>query len=128
ARELHAGLCGLDRGRGRRGRAAAAVLRGPRRLRANSRVHAVGDGAPWIVGQIEPQFADQGRYLIDFNHVCEYLGAASAAIAPDPDARDGWMETQKEALKDGRLDAVLRALAGHCEPPEAGDERAPVRT
>jgi hypothetical protein len=38
------------------------------------------------------------------------------------------METQKEALKDGRLDAVLRALAGHCEPPEADDEHAPART
>jgi hypothetical protein len=95
---------------------------------ANSRVHAVGDGAPWIVGQIEEQFGDQGCYLIDFYHVCEYLGAASAAIAPDPGARDAWMETQKEALKDGRLDAVLRALAGHCEPAEADDEHAPVRT
>ena len=71
---------------------------------------------------------DQGCYLIDFYHVCEYLGAASAAIAPDPVARDAWMEAQKEALKDGRLDAVLRALAGHCEPPEADDEHAPVRT
>ena len=95
---------------------------------ANSRVHAVGDGAPWIVGQIEQQFGDQGCYLIDFYHVCEYLGAASAAIAPDPVARDAWIETQKEALKDGRLDAVLQALAGHCEPPEADDEHAPVRT
>jgi hypothetical protein len=95
---------------------------------ANSRVHAVGDGAPWIVGQVEQQFGDQGSYLIDFYHVCEYLAAASAAIAPDPVARDGWMETQKEALKGGRLDAVLRALAGHCEPPEADDEHAPVRS
>jgi hypothetical protein len=86
---------------------------------ANSQVHAVGDGAPWIVGQIEEQFGDQGRYLIDFYHVCEYLAAASEAIAPDPAARRAWMETHKEALKDGRLDAVLRALAGHCEPPEA---------
>ena len=59
---------------------------------ANSRVHAVGDGAPWIVGQIEQQFGDQGRYLIDFYHVCEYLAAASAAIAPDPVARHAWME------------------------------------
>ena len=75
---------------------------------ANSRVHAVGDGAPWIVGQIEQQFGDQGCYLIDFYHVCEYLGAASAAIAPDPVARDAWIETQKEALKDGRLDASCR--------------------
>ena len=95
---------------------------------ANSRVHAVGDGAPWIVGQIEQQFGDQGCYLIDFYHVCEYLGAASAAIAPDPAARSAWMETQKEALKGGRLDAVLRALVGHCEPPEADDQHAPVRT
>ena len=46
----------------------------------------------------------------------------------DPVARDAWIETQKEALKDGRLDAVLQALAGHCEPPEADDEHAPVRT
>ncbi len=95
---------------------------------ANSRVHAVGDGAPWIVGQIEQQFGDQGRYLIDFYHVCEYLAAASEAIAPDPAARSAWMETQKEALKGGRLDAVLRALAGCCEPPEVDDEHAPVRT
>ncbi len=95
---------------------------------ANSRVHAVGDGAPWIVGQVEEQFGDQGRYLIDFYHVCEYLGAASEAIAPNPAARSAWMETQKEALKGGRLDAVLRALAGHCEPPEVDDEHAPVRT
>ncbi len=95
---------------------------------AGSRVHAVGDGAPWIVGQIEEQFGDHGRYLIDFYHVCEYLAAASAAVAPDPVARSLWMETQKDALKSGRLDAVLRALAGHCEPPEVDDERAPVRT
>ncbi len=95
---------------------------------ANSRVHAVGDGAPWIVGQVEEQFGDQGRYLIDFYHVCEYLAAASEAIAPDPAARSAFLETQKDALKGGRLDAVLRALAGHCESPEVDDEHAPVRT
>lgn len=38
------------------------------------------------------------------------------------------METQKEALEGGRLDAVLRALAGHCELPEAGGQSAAVRT
>ena len=94
----------------------------------NSRVHAVGDGAPWIVGQIEEQFGDQGGYLIDFYHVCEYLAAASEAIAPDAAGREVWMETQKDALKGGCLDAVLAALAGHCEPPEVDDKDAPVRT
>jgi hypothetical protein len=92
-----------------------------------SQVHAVGDGAPWIVGQIEEQFGDQGRYLIDFYHVCEYLSEAAAAIWSDAAARKAWIETQKEALKAGRLDAALQALADHCEPTEVDDEQAPVR-
>lgn len=92
-----------------------------------TRVHAVGDGAPWILGQVEEQFGGQGRYLIDFYHVCEYLSAAAAGLAIDAAAREAWIETQKEALKAGRLDAVLQALAGHCEPPEIAGEHAPVR-
>jgi len=93
----------------------------------NSRVHAVGDGAPWIVGQVEAQFGDQGRYLIDFYHVCEYLAAAASGIAIDAATREAWIETQKEALKAGRLDATLQALAGHCERSDVDDEQAPVR-
>ena len=85
---------------------------------ANSRVHAVGDGAPWIVGEIEQQYGDQGCDLIDFYHVCEYLGTASAAIAPDPATRSAWMETQKEALKGGRLDAVYGRLSDIASLPK----------
>ena len=92
-----------------------------------SRVHAVGDGAPWIVGQVEEQFGGQARYLIDFYHVCEYLGAAATAIVADAAARDAWIETQKAALKTGCLDAVLQALAAHGEAPEVEDGAAPVR-
>ncbi len=87
----------------------------------------VGDGAPWIVGQIEQQFGDQGSYLIDFYHVCEYLSPAAKAIAPDATAEKAWMEAQKDALKTGRVDEVLRALAPHREAPEASDDQAPVR-
>ena len=93
----------------------------------DSRLHAVGDGAPWIVGQIEEKFGDQGSYLIDFYHVCEYLSAAAKTIEPEPSARDAWMETQKDALKTGRLDEVLRALVPYCEPPGTSDDQAPVR-
>jgi hypothetical protein len=94
---------------------------------AASRVHAVGDGAPWIVGQIEEQFGDQGEYLIDFYHVCEYLSPAAKAIAPDAAAEKAWMETQKDALKTGRVDEVLGALASHREASEVSDDQAPVR-
>ena len=94
---------------------------------AGSRVHAVGDGAPWIVGQIEGRFGEQGRYLIDFYHVCEYLSAAAKTIAPDAAAATLWMETQKDALKAGRAGAVLKALHLHCESLDVSDEQAPVR-
>ena len=94
---------------------------------ANSHVHAVGDGAPWIVGQVEEQFAAQGSDLIDFYHVCEYLSAAAKAIVPDAAAQQAWMDGQKDALKTGRLDQVLRSLAGHIEPPETDEDSAPVR-
>jgi hypothetical protein len=94
---------------------------------ANSRVHAVGDGAPWIVGQVEEQFGDQGSYLVDFYHVCDYLSDAAKAIAPDAVAREAWMDAQKDALKSGGLDKTLRALARHIEAPEVDDEHAPVR-
>jgi hypothetical protein len=93
----------------------------------NSLVHAVGDGAPWIVSQVEEQFGDQGSYLIDFYHVCEYLSDAAAAIASDAAAKEAWIETHKEALKAGRIETTLQALAGHCEAPEVCDEQAPVR-
>ena len=91
---------------------------------ANSHVHAVGDGAPWIVGQVEKQFGTQGSYLIDFYHVCEYLSAAAKAIAPYEDA---WMDAQKEALKTGRLNQVLAALAPRIEAPDTDNDQAPVR-
>jgi hypothetical protein len=92
-----------------------------------SHVHAVGDGAPWIVGQVDEHFGAQSSYLIDFYHVCEYLSAAAKAIAPDTATLEAWMEAQKEALKTGRLDQVLAALAGHIEAPEIDDDQAPVR-
>jgi hypothetical protein len=94
---------------------------------ADWHVRAVGDGAPWIVGQIEERFGDQGSHSIDFYHVCEYLNAAAKAIAPDAAAAKAWMEAQKDALKTGRVDAVIATLAPHREAPEVADDQAPVR-
>lgn len=93
----------------------------------STRVHAVGDGAPWIVNQVEEQFGDQGGYLIDFFHVCEYLSAAAKAVAPDEAMQKAWVEAQKEGLKAGRLDATLQALADYREASEVEDKNAPVR-
>ena len=29
-------------------------------------LHSVGDGVPWISGQVEKRFGSQGHYLVDF--------------------------------------------------------------
>lgn len=92
-----------------------------------SQVHAVGDGALWIVDQVEAQFGEQGSYLIDFYHACEYLGAAAKAVSPAAAAQNIWMEAQKDALKTGRADSVLQALSLHIEAPDLDDAQAPVR-
>lgn len=74
-----------------------------------SQLHAIGDGAPWIVNQMEMQFGRQGHYLVDFFHVCEYLGEAAKVCASDhPQA---WLDGQKERLKANQAAAVLSALA-----------------
>ena len=96
-------------------------------LGVHSRVHAVGDGASWISAQVEARFGAQGEYLVDFYHVCEYLGAAAAAIEPLPAARAAWLDEQKQRLKTRCADAVLATLAPHREAPHLADENAPVR-
>lgn len=87
-----------------------------------TRVHGVGDGAPWIAEQFDRHFGGQGRYLVDFYHVTEYLAAAAPTCAPRAPA--AWLERQQQRLKTNRLDKVLAALAAHVEPPASPAARA----
>lgn len=91
----------------------------------HTRLHAVGDGAPWIAEQVEAQFGAQGRYLVDYYHVCEYLAAAAPVCAPDD--TDGWLAEQQGRLKANQWRPVLTALLPHREPRAVPDADAPVR-
>lgn len=92
-------------------------------LGERTHVHGVGDGAEWILTQFQEQFGAQGRYLVDFYHVSEYLAAAAAGVHPQqPKA---WLHRQQGRLLENKVAAVLRALAAHFEP-EATPE-TPVR-
>ena len=72
-----------------------------------SRLHALGDGAPWIAHQVDLQFGTQGTYLVDFFHLCEYLGeAAKVCAANDPHA---WLDVQKDRLKVNQVPAILES-------------------
>jgi len=99
-------------------------------MRSVTRIHGVGDGATWIADQFEYQFGTQGRYLIDFYHLCDYLAAAAPACAPEHPA--DWLTVQKARFKSGQLAAVMADLDSHLEPqptPDATHQRqeTPVR-
>jgi hypothetical protein len=87
--------------------------------------HGVGDGAVWIMDQMEKQFGAQGKYLVDLYHLCDYLAEAGKPIAGDDSP--AWMELRKEELKDNRWKDVLEVLKPHLEPDEVPNEQAPVR-
>ena len=89
-----------------------------------TKIHGVGDGAAWIIEQMEAQFGSQAQYLIDFYHVCDYLAAAGEVIAgKDPSA---WMEEKMDWLKDNRWQEVLEALRPSLELATLADSEAPV--
>jgi hypothetical protein len=94
-------------------------------LGANTFVHGVGDGAPWIASQMERHFGEPGRFLLDFYHLCDYLAAASHIC--DPKAPDDWLNQQKKRLKLNHFDAVLKALQPFLEADSLPDQQAPVR-
>ena len=94
-------------------------------LGSNTKVHGVGDGAPWIADQINMVFGLQGSYLIDFYHLCEYLAAAGGTCAPD--TKESWLERQKELMKTNRTSEVLEGLSRHLEPETVPEKNAPVR-
>jgi hypothetical protein len=94
-----------------------------------TKIHGVGDGAPWIAKQFEQRLGSQASYLIDFYHVSEYLAAAAEVVAGAD--KQAWLREQQARLKTNQVEAVLRALRkyqmSHPErrPRPAGEEAEP---
>lgn len=126
-------LC-LARGAGQAGAVYGVTLAGPQMagelwrevavragLGAATRVHGVGDGAPWIAEQFHAQFGGQGEYLLDFYHVSQYLAKA----APAGPAGRGWLKRQQSHLLQSRPGPTLQSLSRRLESP--GQKEQPVR-
>lgn len=88
-------------------------------------VHGVGDGASWIASQVQEIFGNQGNYLIDFYHLCDYLATASSRCAPENP--HSWFQEQKQRLKSNQIEEVLMALQTHLEAENVSEKQAPVR-
>jgi hypothetical protein len=93
-------------------------------LHAKAFVHGVGDGAPWIMDKFGENFGQQGRYLIDYYHVSEYLAAAAPAVAAKGKEHQ-WRERQQDRLLNNQSHKVLRSLEPHQEITTAAE--TPVR-
>lgn len=87
-------------------------------------MHGVGDGAPWIVEKFKDNFGGQGRYVIDFYHVSEYLAAAALKLCRKGKERR-WVRRQQGRLLNNQLGKVLRSLFEHQE--SADTVETPVR-
>jgi hypothetical protein len=93
-------------------------------LHAGAFVHGVGDGAPWIVDKFRENFGQQGRYLIDFYHVSEYLAAAAPTVVAKGKEQQ-WRRRQQGRLFNNQSDKVLRSMEPHQEAETVAE--APVR-
>lgn len=101
---------------------ASAMLAG---FGSQTHLHSVGDGAPWIAHQVVDKFGTQGSYLVDFYHVCDYVGEAAKHCAPGQEK--AWSEVQKGHLKNNAYQCVLDNLSPYVESDEIDDDKAPVR-
>lgn len=75
----------------------------------NTRLHCVGDAAPWIINQVERLFTSQASYLIDFFHVSEYLSEAAEELAGEKKCE--WLKAEQEKMKQNRVSEVIQSLS-----------------
>ena len=72
-----------------------------------TKLYGIGDGAKWIVEQLERIAGSQYWYVIDLYHLCEYLGGAASAWTTE---KEKAVKELKERLKTGKNQEVLRDL------------------
>ena len=89
----------------------------------NSQIHALGDGAPWILiaEQARRQFRQQGRSTVDLFHVCEYLATA----APEPAHTKAFVAPLRAALRASDHPRILATLRPRAEPHDVSDQKCP---
>jgi len=88
-------------------------------------VHCLGDGAGWIVEQMQKKFGERASFLVDFYHVSEYLAAAAEIIAT---ANKGeWLRRQQEMMKQSRAGEVIDELRSKLEKESDEQRRQPIQ-
>ncbi len=95
-------------------------------LTSRTDVHGVGDGAPWVVEKFNENFEQQGKFLLDFYHLSEYLAKAALAVVGERKSKS-WLRRQQGRLLNNQWSKVLKAMEKRLEAPATPGESAPVR-
>ena len=93
----------------------------------STKLHCMGDGAPWIVNRTMEKLDGPVTFLLDFYHLSEYLANAADLIAGEQNK--AWLRQQQERLKQNRVDEVLNELHAHCkghDPTNCSSRHAPA--
>ena len=78
----------------------------------NTRVHGVGDGAPWIAQQMAEVFP-RHHYLLDRYHLLEHLYAGANGLADsDGESAKEWVDRQVSHIDQGRVKGVIATCRG----------------
>ena len=73
----------------------------------NTRVHGIGDGAPWIARQMKDVFFNC-QYLLDRYHLLEHLYDGAEALPPDYHLpKEEWVKQQIELIDSGEVKKVI---------------------
>lgn len=92
--------------------------------RSSSRIHGVGDGAPWIRDPMEDKLGVPAPFTVDCFHVSEYL--ARAAEICQPHHKQQWLKQRQEELKNNQPLEVLDGLIEHLERTPQPNQATPV--
>lgn len=76
-----------------------------------TKLHCLGDGAPWIAEVVEEQFGADATYLIDFYHLASYISKAAQCIYQEDSTL--WIDKQKQLMRENKSDLVIDELTKH---------------
>ena len=70
----------------------------------------IGDGASWIWNWVEAHYPNATQ-ILDYYHAAQHLGEFASLVFSEEEAKQCWLEAQKNYLWEDRVDTVLEEIA-----------------
>lgn len=70
----------------------------------------ISDGATWIRNWIEDSFGNKAVSVLDYYHAMEYLHEFANSNIVEEQAKQQWLEKQKNLLLEGQVNQVIKSI------------------